>query len=232
MRIAKSIPLFFAGIIVVCLSQNAKAAPLIPIQIRLSASSQDKLYEINNDKVRRGPPGGGDTTISRSTVTNTLIRNADLIRMLVNAFNTNLPADARLGLSGDKFEPTLFKFVVVDSTGSNVLLDASSVMSINCYPTLNVGKQIFSRTTGTNTGADEEIYSSAVDIFYYDGMKATTDGTQNSFSINGILTEHYSANLGTGSAREVLSIQCTGRGTIRNTPCLLKGSINGVISTR
>ena len=66
-----------------------------------------------------------------------------MLRLLENSFKTNFPDGAKLIMSGSGG----FSFLVVDKGGSNVLLNASSVLSISNNLSLQSGVETYTLTT-------------------------------------------------------------------------------------
>jgi hypothetical protein len=127
-----------------------------------------------------------------------------------------------------------FSFFVVDKTGTNVLLNVSSVLVITAHQTVKSGAETFiSTTTGGAThfsGNDTEAYTEYVTLTCNDASLTTADASHSNFQFSGILKEMYSCNNATGKVTGTVTLPGAGGGTLRDKTCVLTGTVSGVLS--
>lgn len=171
------------------------------------------------------------TTITKSKATNAPIDSKFVLRLLANSFKTNFPTGAKLIMSG----VGAYSFFVVDSSGSNILLDASSVLSIVDNVSVNSGISTFiattTRTATKYSGNNTQAFTEYVTLTYDDATLTTTDGTHTNFQLSGILADMYSENVRTAKTTESVTLHGAGTGTIQGkTNIILKGTITATLS--
>ena len=201
-----------------------------PVTFHLTASAQNQSYANISNATNHTSTSTNTVAKYKSSVTNNVISNAGILGLLANSFNTNLPPDAKLVMSG----LTSFSFFVMDKTGTNLLLTTGDVLSIVPSQSVNSGAETFVlTTTGVNTiasGNDTEVFTDYVTLSYNDGSQMTADGTSTQFQLTGLLRSSYSRNILTGKMTVSATLQGAGGGTIRNKECILKGTLGGALS--
>jgi hypothetical protein len=176
-------------------------------------------------------------TVSKNLSKQFPFNNASLLKLLANSFNTTFPAGAHLVTDGN----TVF---VVDKTGSNVVLDISSVVSIQFSNNVQSGVGTDTRITTTNktsfSGSGGGTETSYVILKYDDSSLTTADGTHSTFEFDGLskgmdsdsFSGTFSGNSFTekGTKRVSFNLTGAGAGTIQNTPSVIGGSVIGSAS--
>ena len=160
----------------------------------------------------------------KSTVTNDVLHSVDILKLLANSFQTNFPAGAKLSVNGNRF-------FVVDSSGSNVLLNASSVFSISLtgYMQNSLTTRITTQTNGGSSlkgNLTSDLLFSAT-LSYDDTSLATTDGTHAKFALYGLWKTLLTQNIVTYKSTAVFVFTGGGGGTIRDIPVFLDAIISG-----
>ena len=199
-----------------------------PIVINLTAIQQS-LSNATTSTTNTTATTTNITTVTKYTTTNTVINNAKILKMLSNSFNTNFPSTAvlRVNESGE----------VVVAVGTNVILNANSVIHIGFSGTPNVdagSETATSKVTPTSTNATLRILitDSAIDSLTYDDSTLTTaDGTTTNFKVDGFRTLRISETVSqvNNTASAVVTYTATltgaGEGTISNKDAVIKGVV-------
>ena len=168
------------------------------------------------------------TTITKSKETNAPINSGYLLGLLENSFHTNFPSGSKLIVAGVGSLRSL-SLQVVEKSGSNVLLDASSVFSLTNGVGVTSGiTTLIQSTTRTGTkfsGNTTQTATEYVTVTYDDTALTTTDGTHTSFQLSGVLVDMTTVNERTFKTTQVISLRVAGTGTIRDkTNLILKGT--------
>ncbi|MGD0615678.1 MAG: hypothetical protein ABSA69_09590, partial [Verrucomicrobiota bacterium] len=163
--------------------------------------------------------------------TNAPIDSAFILSLLENSFKTNFPSGAELIMRG----VGSYSFLVVDSTGTNLLLDAGSVLSIADNVSVDSGRErLIQRTSRTGTavsGNNTERVTEYATLTYDDTALTTKDGTPTNFQLSGILVEVFSENIGIVEATQSVVLRGAGTGTIRGKiNVILKGTVTATLS--
>lgn len=220
---------------------SPKPGPLVSpaktgVEFDLSCIRQVISYGTVSDVTNNTPTNTTMIKTIRSRTTETRIDSRFVLGLLANSFDTNFPEGARLAIAGNGN----FSFLVTDQSGSNVLLDASSVMSIAEHASVNSGTETFvTKTANTNTafsGTDTETFTELATLNYDDVGIATQDGTRSQFQLSGILKQRRAINAATGTSTASITFRCSGFGAIRDgNDLLIEGSISGstgILATR
>jgi hypothetical protein len=167
---------------------------------------------------------------SKYTSSTTAFNDASLIDLLTNSFKTNFAkGSVQLVTDGDNV-------YLVDKTGTNVVLDVSSVLTVTIeysvysggeVQTKSVPKATNSPTTTTAVGTASII--SYLLISYNDSSQVTSNVTQ--FQFYGVSTgaDDFSSDndFETETIKENFSLQGVGQGTILGTPSIIWGTVTG-----
>ncbi len=163
--------------------------------------------------------------LHKSTIKKFAFSSASLVTLLGNSFNTNLPPGARLVTDG------IFIYVM-DKTGTNVLLNVTSVLQVNftdavtadlAVDTLNLKK-----TGATQKNTDVGAQVSFANVSYDDSALTTKDSTHSVFTITGVFNESFSRNFDTGKTSEsFVTTDGAGNGTVQGTNTIIFGTSTG-----
>ena len=202
------------------------AAALIfggPVTFHLTVSAQDLNNDITHSNQVHTAASTNQVVITKSTFTNATITSAGMLQLLENSFHTNFPA-------GSKLASDRVRFYIVDSTGTNVVLDVTPVFTISNEVLLSSQTATESeKITATATNISGHVASAVaqvMDLFYDDSTQTTTDGTHTAFRFSGLANIPTSQNLATLKIIANLSLlNGAGSGTNRNTPVVIQGSM-------
>jgi hypothetical protein len=177
------------------------------------------------------------TTVSKSTVSNSVIQAADLLKLLENSLATNFPEGSKLVVS--RFEDDLIPWIA-DSSGTNVIGFLSPTFFIGTLPGARVhaGSQTLTSNSGgsaySTSGALAETFTEIVGVGYDDTKLSTRDGTHTKFFMMGELVQKSSENLSNQHLTDNIKIQAFGNGTVRDHTVILdlnaSANISGVTS--
>ncbi len=158
----------------------------------------------------------------KSTVSNSVVNNALLLGALQNSFQTNFPAGAQL--SGN-----FSGLYVTDATGTNVLLDVSTVFRFHHKEFLT--SELLKETVLWDAGRYHTnnigslVYSVDDELVYDDTDVVTGDKTHTHFTLRGITRVQL---ILTASHRSLsLQFSGAGSGTIRDQRRLFRGTVTG-----
>lgn len=213
---------------------NSRGAPLEAsgqAVFTLTAIAQSTSDVITSVRTNHTATTTNITTVTKSKATNAPIDSEYILSLLANSFKTNLPSGAKLIMSGAEG----FSFLVVDSSGSNVLLDASGVLSISDNLSVESAVETFIQTTsrtGTrNSGNSTETFTEYATLNYNDTALTTADGTHTSFQLSGVLVDMVSTNIKTIKTTESVTLHGTGAGTIQGkNNVILKGTVTATLA--
>jgi hypothetical protein len=202
-----------------------------PAAFKLTAFSQAYLDVIASSKTNHTATTTNITTVIKSKATNAPIDSEFILGLLENSFNMNFPSGAKLIMRG----LGSFSFFVVDSTGTNVLLNASSVLLIADNESVNSGVEtLIEKITPAGTkysGNNTETITEFASLTYNDNALMTKDGTHTNFQLSGILVDMRSTNIGTENSKQSMRFQGAGTGTIQGkSNIILKGTVTGKLS--
>lgn len=198
--------------------------------VDITATSQDLSYQQVSAKTNLVRGATNDTTVLKSTTTNSTINATSLLGLLANSFNTNFPEGTQLLLTGN---PGGYSFAVSDSTGTNVsTLPVSTVLIEYVVSEINSSRQTELITNEVlSAGNLTQSFTATVAIQYRDNAMTTGDGTHTSFVWNGLAEIKASTGLATGAATENVTINVTGGGEIRGQPRnIFTGSIRAKLT--
>jgi hypothetical protein len=189
--------------------------------------------------------GSGKTSVSgsgTSKATNVLqiykyssttvaFNNAKLLDLLENSLKTTFPAGTKLATDGANL-------YVVDSTGTNVIADITSIVTLTTTNEVISGLETSTTTSkksGTNsTAVGTSSGSQVVIVKYDDSALKTTDGTTTTFTFIGVsaFTDSGSSTTSTndvltGKESGSFTIHGDGYGNIRDQASIIEGTIVG-----
>jgi hypothetical protein len=230
----KSLTRLATVIVLTLLTMNAQAVlPLEtgPAVFKLTATAQEYSYVTASSRTNHTATATNITTVTKSKATNAPIHADFILGLLANSFNTSFPAGAQLVMRG----LGNFSFFVVDSTGTNILLNVSAVLSITENAGVNSGMEtLIQKTTAAGTkysGNNTQVLTEYATLSYNDTALMTKDGTHTNFQLNGILVDSLSTNIGTVKSRQSVLFQGSGSGTIQGKDnIILKGTLSGALS--
>jgi hypothetical protein len=205
-----------------------------PVTMTLTAFAQDYSGLIVSVRTNHTATTTNVTTITKSKETNAPINSEFLLDLLENSFQTNFPSGSKLIVAGVGSLRSL-SLLVVDRSGSNVLLDASSVFSLTNGVGVSSGiTTLIQSTTRTGTqfsGNTTQTATEYVTVTYNDTALTTTDGTHTNFQLSGVLVDMITENERTFKTTEVISLHVAGTGTIRDkTNIILKGTASATLT--
>lgn len=196
------------------------------VTFKLLAYGQNANYQLVGAKTNATATTTNITSVYKSSVTNLPVGSDDILGLLENSFNTNFPADARLYLSGTGF-------LVMDAAGTNLYLNASTVLSLHIHSRgVHAGLETVLQTINTNgftySGKDGELYTEIFDLTYDDTSLTPADGTQTNFELSGLVGLKFQRNLMTGVYQTAFVFNGQGDGWVRNNWKIFKGTITSV----
>jgi hypothetical protein len=142
--------------------------------------------------------------VSKATVKSRPFNTGDMLELLANSFNMTFPSGAQIVLQGDHL-------YVVDRASGNIVLDPSSVVSLDFVQSLASGLQT----------------AAYVVLSYNDSATPTADGTHTQFDFSGLWVMKAPMNLKNQAGKVAINFQGAGRGAIRNQPTIITGTIIG-----
>ena len=198
-----------------------------PVHFNITASYQNLVGDI----IHRGTNSTLTTTniheVSKDSISNSVVNETTLLKMLENSFKTNFAKGARLVADGN------LNFYIADKTGTNILLDVSSVFSpTNQYAvTANTESTVDTITTKTNTvtGSDSETTTQFVTFIYDDTALVTADGLNSQFQMNLTIVVHEVVNITRRRAAGSFSATVVGSGTVHGKAAILEGTATGTV---
>ena len=221
---------------------RATATPISPIHGPLSVS-----WTIDQQKLNAAPkyPEPGKTNITgtatskttnvlevlTSSFTTTPFNNASFLALLANSLNTSFPAGTQLVTDGN----TVY---VADHTGSNAIVDISTVLTVTGTNKVMSGLDTTTRTTTKSGASSVSTGTSSGNQFlilsYSDAGLTTTDGTSTTFQFVGVsaFTRKGGSSVSTNEVIKVtdsgsFKITGSGAGSIRGTNSVIEGTILG-----
>src|SRR5947208_4722256 len=102
----------------------AIALPLTPTIFKLTAIAQAEKLDVVGTKTSPTRAATNITQLTRSTLTNSAFGTSEMLLLLQNSFNTNFPSGARIAFS-------MNHLYVVDSTGTNMIMDPGGVVCLD-----------------------------------------------------------------------------------------------------
>ncbi len=161
------------------------------------------------------------------TATNFTLGNAGFLKLLENSFATNFPQGARLKSGGQSL-------LVVDKTGSNIVQDISSVVSIQIVNAVMVApskltfKEVIMPTWTAELVSPNYKETCYESLQYNDTALITADGTHSNFHFDGLasFTDDVTDKMTGPSGGECVTLlNGIGTGTIHGKGSILSGSI-------
>jgi hypothetical protein len=193
-------------------------------------------------------PGEGKSTVTGSgfgRTTNTVqvytssekttpnFGNAGLLSLLSNSFAMPFPAGTKLMTDGDHV-------LVVDHTGTNQVVDASTVLKLTDANAISSGVNTTTTTvkySSTNASiVQTHSGSDFVTVTYDDSGMKSSDGTTTIFSFMGVSTSSSKSTETIASTNSVTkgsgsrTLHGSGYGTLRGQNYLIQGTIVGSVS--
>ena len=170
----------------------------------------------------------------RATSTNETLNTAAVLKLLANSFNTSFPAGSRLVMgNNNSLQNALY---VTDKTGTNVVLDVSSVVSLeygtNAYSYVQTTQDKVTKQGTAFAGSITEQTIQFLTIHYDDSANTTTDGTHTVFNFSGVMTQSRSENFKTERSSAMFMMSGAGQGAIRGKPSVMQGTVKGTITGR
>jgi hypothetical protein len=205
-----------------------------PLNLKLLSTAQ-ALANVTTSKTNTSAKGTAVTTVAKSTASNSFIQTADFLKLLENTFSTSLPAGSQLVIN----RVSEFYFIsVVDSTGTNVVLDVSTNVFIGSIqgeqPVHNGTRTTISKTGNAGesfSGSLAETVTQTVILGYDDSGVATQDGTHTKFEVTFLLVRKTSENLVTQQIKDTLKLsQGIGSGIVRDQNVILQGTASATVT--
>jgi hypothetical protein len=199
--------------------------PIGPFQCKLTAITQDQSLTITSSKTNTTATATNTTIVLKATTKKAPFGNPELFALIENSFNTNFPAGSQLAALATEI-------VIVDSTGTNVIFNPSTVMTIGpSGPGLQSSLITQSITDNKNgqsvSGNVTDGFTSSGMLNYDDTLQTTHDGTHSQFQIQGMLTVIQGNNLKTHAIKFEVELDGTGEGPVQNVVTVLTGTIKG-----
>lgn len=192
---------------------SAPAADPAPVNIHFSVIQQVSVGPII---MKTNVTQTVTNIVSRGTkvVTNYVIDDARLLRMLANSFNTNFPSDATIKMFG------LGGITVVE--GTNLILDPSAVMSLSSsnlwiFSGPQWARQTYSPKGYTSVLGEDDTFHFPASFVYDDSNLTTRDGSTTQFSANGIESFHNNSVVVNNREKYTFDIKFTGSGIGTNS---------------
>lgn len=227
----------FVAFGLIVLSSAAQTPPLLnsgPLNIKLLATAQG-LENATTSKTNSSAKATTVTTVSKSTVSNSVIQTTDFLKLLENTFSTSLPSGSQfvIGRTGE-----FYHLAVVDSTGTNSVLDLSTNVfmgSIFGEQPAHAGMQTLISKTGNAgdsvSGNLAETVTQTVVLGYDDSGVATQDGTHTKFEVTFLVVRKTSQNLVTQQIKDTLKFSPgVGSGIVRDQNVLLQGTVSATVT--
>ncbi|MFO1478050.1 MAG: hypothetical protein U1F98_15545 [Verrucomicrobiota bacterium] len=207
-------------------------APVGPVQLSINLQDQVAEYELVSTSTNRTSTQTNITSNYKSTVSSGKVDAAGMLYLLSNSFNTNFPPGAKLVLRGSGAD---FGFFVADSTGTNLILNTSPILTISSDASVFSGSEKVTETfkggTTTYSGNNTESYTAHFTISYNDNTFTTADGKHSIFQLSGVGSSKVSENIGTGKTSDTVNINLAGSGTFRDeSSVILQGSLKVTLS--
>ena len=203
-------------------AQAVAFLPPGPATLQFDAVTQTTPFHVVSSKTNETSTATNVMTSYSATVTSVPFVSSNLLALLANSFNTNFPSGSQIGISfGD--------LVIVDSTGTNVILDPSAVLTATFNEEVYFDKQTQIATQNQNgsslSGNSSETVTSDVTIKYDDTGVSPADGTNSVFQLRGLLVEKFSRNLKTNFEKVNYQFQGSGGGSVHGVQTILNGTI-------
>ena len=220
-------PLCLIGVFSLLTAFDAAAAiftPIGPVTFKLTLSGQNQSYAQISSRTNVSATATNITSLLKSSFTNMPINNARLLAMLTNSFNTNFPPGAKLAFRNNQL-------LVMDATGTNLVLDLAPILSIDAGNSVWSGQEKYVTTYNASgtfySGNDNETASRSITLHYDDTAMTTADGTHVEFSIQGISLARQSRDIKTYFMKTSFVFSGTGEGTFKGTPVIVRGTVGG-----
>lgn len=218
---------FFASVAMLAFGAAAAHAveflPFGPATFQFDAMTQATPFHLVSSNGNETATATNIMTLRSETVASTHFVNSNLLVLLTNSFNTNLPAGSQIGIG-------FGGFVILDKTGSNVIPpNLSAVLTITYNEQVGVDKQTQIQTINQNgtsfSGSESQTFTSDVTIKYDDTGVSPGDGTNSVFQLRGLLVQKTSRNLKTGFTKVNFQFQGSGGGSVHGVTTVLNGTI-------
>jgi len=196
--------------------------PSGPATFQIDAVTQVSYWHLVSSKTNKTATVTNLTFFDSETVSSTPFVTSNLLALLENSFNTNLSAGSQISFRYGRF-------VVLDKTGTNVILDPSAVLTITNNEFVASEKQTEIQTINQKgssySGNNSQKVMSDVTINYDDTSVSPADGTNSTFQLRGLLVQKTSANLKTGFTKVSYEFQVNGSGSVHGVTNVLSGTI-------
>jgi hypothetical protein len=194
-----------------------------PTTVKLEAITQAEEFHFAGGKTNETATSTNTVSVFKATIGTSNLTSADILALLANSFNTNFPAGSQLGMTG-------VRFVVLDSTGTNITFNPGEVLSTvfsNGVSSETETEVLSQNQKGSSfSGSITQVEPEDITFIYDDTAQATTgDGTHTAFQLRGTLILKISRNLKTNLYKEETAFQGSGSGAIRNVVTILNGTI-------
>lgn len=206
-----------------------------PLSVKWLVSTQGLVFTSAEQKTNVVSGSTNITTVTKSTVTNSMFQTADLLALLENSFNTTFPAGTQLVLSrvGD-----FVSLDLVDATGTNIVQSLSTNLIFGTYS----GEQLVhsdlqtvitkSSASGSSTSSytETETVTETMALTYDDSGLVTKDGTHSQFQVTCLLVRKTSEDFVNQKIKDQIKMQFMGFGTIRGQNVIIQGSGGATIT--
>jgi len=223
MKLVRLLAIALSAAATINLAAAVSISPLGPVTVKFTVTGPSPSSgETLSVKTNTTAVSTNITTTFKLSTTNSTIDNGVLLDLLANSFNTNFPSGAQLASSGNSY-------YVVDSTGTNILLNVSSVLNLDFSFTVSSGPF---REIEVNDASGSRTFDVASTTLMMDGTlqyddesRTTGDGTHTEFTLHGlVLVKRIQAE---HSLKASYLFTGSGSGEIRDQQRLLRGTVRG-----
>lgn len=210
--------------VIASVTARAVSFPAIgPATFKLTAITQAQNFTVTSSKTNVTATSTNTTLVVKATVGKTPFNSDDFLHLVENSFNTTFPAGSQIA----------FRFgqiYVVDSSGTNIIFDLNSVVTVHIEEEVESGieTEVTTQNSGGSTfsGNATEVFTTSATMAYDDSARpTTTDGTHTVFQFKGLMVVTFSQNLKTGASKANITFQGTGGGPVRGVNTILTGTI-------
>lgn len=220
---------YFVGVAVFALGAFAASAviafgPTGPATFQINALTQSTPYNLVSSKTNSTATSTNIMRAYSATVGSASFTTSDLLTLLTNSFNTPLPAGSQIGINSGSL-------VVVDATGTNVVLNLSPVLTNTFNEGVGSDKQTeivtINQSGSSLSGNLTQTVTYDVTIYYNDASVTPGDGIHSNFQLRGLLVEKVNLNLKTNVKKINFQFQVSGGGSVHGVTTILDGTIKG-----
>lgn len=220
---------YFVSIAVFGFSAFAASAivafgPTGPATFQINALTQSTDFHLVSSKTNTTATSTNIIMVDSATVGSAPFTTANLLALITNSFNTPLPSGSQIGINSGNL-------VVVDASGSNVVLNPSPVLTTTFNEDVFSDKQLEVDTINQNgssiSGNSTETVTYDITITYNDTSTSPGDGIHSNFQLRGLLVKKISTNLKTNIEKIEYQFQGSGGGSVHGVQTILEGTIKG-----